>query len=75
MKRMRRNRVRTLGFAAAAVLLLSCDLSVAPGGVYSISKLLLPSPGMVIGDTMRDSLGNAAPLRVLAFSVTGDSIA
>jgi hypothetical protein len=29
---------------------------------------------MVVGDTMRDSTGNAAPLRLIAFNATGDSV-
>ena len=60
---------------AAAVFLLSCELSVAPGGFYSISRLLLPAPGVVLGDTMRDSTGKAAPLRILAYNATGDLVA
>ncbi|MEK7401825.1 MAG: hypothetical protein AABZ80_05625 [Gemmatimonadota bacterium] len=70
----RREGVGTLLLGAVLVVLLSCDLSVAPGGFYSISKLLLPSPGVVLGDTMRDSTGKAAPLRLLAFSASGSSV-
>ena len=67
--------VGVLALGAAAVWLLSCDWSVAPGGVYSISRLFLPSPGVVAGDTMRDSTGTAAPLRLIAYNANGDSIA
>jgi len=61
--------------AAALTLLVSCLDLGAPEGVLSITPLLLPSPGMVVGDTMRDSAGAAAPLRVYAFNANGDTIA
>jgi hypothetical protein len=55
--------------------LVSCrELPAPEGGILSISPLLLPSPGLVAGDTMRDSLGFAAPLRVIAYSVSGDTL-
>jgi hypothetical protein len=59
----------------AAVWLASCSELGSPSGVFAISPLLLPSPGMVMGDTMRDSTGAIAPLRVIAFSASGDTIA
>lgn len=69
-----RQGISALALGAAAVWLLSCDLSVAPGGFSSISKLLLPAPGVVVGDTMRDSTGAVAPLRVIAYSATGSVV-
>ncbi|MEP6494046.1 MAG: hypothetical protein ABJF01_15290 [bacterium] len=39
----------------------------APKGAASLSVLQLPSPNVVRGDTMRDSLGVAAPLSVVAY--------
>lgn len=58
--------------AAAAWWLVSCREIPAPAdGVQSISALTLPSPGLVAGDTMRDSLGFAAPLNLIAYSVGG----
>ncbi|HEY5218697.1 MAG TPA: hypothetical protein VIJ16_02755 [Gemmatimonadaceae bacterium] len=64
---------RTLAIAAAiAVVALSCRAIPAPtDGVLSVSEVDLPSPGVVVGDTLRDSVGNAAPLRVYAFGVGG----
>jgi hypothetical protein len=51
----------------------SCNSVDAPEeGILSISPLLLPSPGLVAGDTMRDSLGVAAPLRVIGYSTDGN---
>jgi hypothetical protein len=58
-----------------AVWLASCSELGSPAGVFAISPLLLPSPGMVVGDTMRDSNGVAAPLRVIGFTASGDTIA
>jgi hypothetical protein len=67
------SRIGGFVLCAAAVFMVSCDMSVATG-FYSISRLLLPSPGVVLGDTMRDSTGKAAPLRVVAFSATGSVV-
>lgn len=77
MSRQQKRRAAALlvgAIAAGAVWLASCtDLGPA-GGVYSISPLLLPSPGMVVGDTMRDSTGAVAPLRVVGFTANGDTV-
>jgi hypothetical protein len=70
---MRRVVLATIG--AAAWWLLSCREIPAPDeGVFSISPLILPSPGLVAGDTMRDSLGLVAPLRVIAFDIDGNEV-
>lgn len=71
--------VRALGRGlAAAVLALAggacLDIPAPEGGVQAISALLLPSPGLVAGDTLRDSLGVAAPLRVVAYGIGGDTL-
>lgn len=58
--------------AAAAWWLVSCrDIPTPPDGVQSISALVLGSPGVVAGDTLRDSLGFAAPLSLIAYDVGG----
>jgi hypothetical protein len=44
------------------------------GGVMSVSPLVLPSPGLVLGDSLRDSLGLAAPLRVTAYDIDGNPV-
>src|SRR5262249_47488548 len=54
---------------------LACVDMSAPAGPASISNLRLPSPSVVVGDTMRDSLGQVAPLTILAFSSANDTIA
>jgi hypothetical protein len=69
-----RNTMAAL-LAAAGWWLVSCrDVPAPEGGVFSISTLLLPSPGVVAGDTMRDSTGLVAPLRVVAYDVRGDTL-
>lgn len=46
----------------------------APKGAASISELLLPSPSVVAGDTMRDSTGAVASLRVIAYDANNTPI-
>jgi hypothetical protein len=53
-----------IAFAGA----FSCgDVPTLDDGIAYISPIILPSPAVAAGDTLRDSLGNAAPLRVMAF--------
>jgi hypothetical protein len=53
--------------------LVSCREIPAPeGGVAALSPIFLPSPGLVAGDTMRDSTGLVAPLRITAYGVDGE---
>jgi len=57
---------------AASWWLLSCrDIPSPEGGVFAISRVALPSPGIVAGDTMRDSAGLATPLSVVAYDENG----
>jgi hypothetical protein len=52
--------------------LMSCrDIPSPDDGVFAISQVILPSPGLVVNDTMRDSLGLVAPLQVIAFDADG----
>jgi len=60
-------RIYTSLFVVAALVAVACLDMSAPKGAASISSLLLPSPSVVVGDTMRDSVGKAAPLRVIAY--------
>jgi len=50
------------------------DLGGPKEGVISISSLHLPSPSVVVGDLMRDSLGNPAPLSITAFGPNGEEL-
>jgi len=54
-----------------AVVGLACVDMSAPKGPASISLLQLPSPSVVIGDSMRDSTGAPAPLSVIAYDANG----
>jgi len=57
---------------AVAALALACtDVSTSPTHVASLEFDSLPFPAVVTGDTLRDSLGLAAPLRALAFNASG----
>jgi hypothetical protein len=71
-------RVRTWVGAvagAAAWWLVSCrDIPAPEGGVLAVSPVRLPSPGLVAGDTMRDSTGLVAPLSIVAYGVGGDTV-
>lgn len=73
-----RGRGRTLLALVVVVAtwtLPSCREVPAPeGGVQALAPLLLPSPGLVAGDTMRDSTGVVAPLRLVAFGANGDTL-
>jgi hypothetical protein len=54
---------------AAAVAALSCgDVPTLENGIAYYTPVLLPLPAVAVGDTLRDSLGNVAPLRVIAFT-------
>lgn len=67
---------RVLRLAAVAAALAGCrDIPTPPGGVQALGRVILASPGLVVGDTLRDSLGNAAPLRIVAFDRNGDTLA
>jgi hypothetical protein len=58
----------TLVLGAAGIAAISCgEVPTLPDGVAYITPVLLPLPTVAAGDTLRDSLGRAAPLRVRAF--------
>lgn len=59
-------RLVTLGAAIAA---LSCgDVPTLENGIAYYTPVQLPLPTVAAGDTLRDSLGRVAPLRVRAFT-------
>ncbi len=64
----------SLAVSAVVVGLACVDMS-APKGPAAISNLNLPSPSVVVGDTMRDSLGRPAALTITAFDAAGAIIA
>jgi len=68
MVSMRRLAV-PLSVVAAAVI--GCADIGVPGGIGALDFTGIPFPSVVTGDTMRDTLGLAAPLRAIVYSATG----
>ena len=64
---MKRGLLCLAGTAALATLLSCGDVPTLANGIAYISAVELPSPVVIAGDTLRDSLGRVAPLRVRAF--------
>jgi len=63
-------RVALVALAMGGWYVVSCtEVPVPEGGVASISNIRRPSPGLVVGDTMRDSTGVVAPLQVVAYGL------
>jgi hypothetical protein len=57
-----------LALGTAAIVAIACgEVPTLPDGVAYITTVLLPLPTVAAGDSLRDSLGHAAPLRVRAF--------
>ena len=70
------HRMARPGAFALALLATAClELSSPTDEIESISTVRLPYPAAVAGDTLRDSLGVARPLEVLAFTGRGDTVA
>ncbi len=58
--------------AVSAASLLSCtDIPTADNAVLSIEFDSLPSPSVVLGDTIRDSTGKAVPITATVFNFKG----
>jgi hypothetical protein len=72
---MRMLSPRGLAAAALAVAALSCgDVPTLPDGIAYISSVILPSPAVALGDTLRDSTGKATPLELFGIGQNGDTI-
>lgn len=71
---MRRRHAMAAATLLVAVVTACRDVPAPESGVLSLSPLLLPAPAVVVGDTIRDSTGAAAPLRVIAYGVGGDPL-
>src|SRR5689334_7701901 len=71
-------RSRSLGVVAAvaaAWLAVAClDISSPVTGIASITTVLLPTPSVVVHDSLRDTLGVPKPLTVYAFAPNGDTV-
>ncbi|HEY7394182.1 MAG TPA: hypothetical protein VH559_05040 [Gemmatimonadaceae bacterium] len=68
------HRIVTALAVVAGIIGIACVDMSAPAGAASITPLLLPSPSVVVGDTMRDSNGVVAPITVTAFDGAGNPI-
>lgn len=61
--------------AVVGVWAVSCrDIPAPADGVHAVGPLQLPSPGLVAGDTMRDSTGAVAALDVVVYGVDGEPL-
>ena len=64
-----------LAGAALCVVALACgEVPTLADGIAYISPVILPSPAVALGDTLRNSVGEVAPLRVFAIDNSGDTI-
>ena len=72
---MRRRGWLAAVLLTAAVSAHACrDIPAPEGGVLSVSRIQLPLPGVVAGDTMRDSTGAVAPVRIIAYGLNGQPL-
>jgi hypothetical protein len=66
---------RALVCAGLVVAGFACgDVPTLPDGIAYISTVILPSPAVAIGDTLRDSTGKATPIHVFGIGQNGDTI-
>jgi len=64
-----------LAGAALGVVALACgDVPTLEGGIAFISPVILPSPAVALGDTLRNEAGVVAPLRIFAIDNAGDTL-
>jgi hypothetical protein len=69
------SRVAPLALVVAAILGACTDTATSPTQIVAIEFDTLPYPSVLAGDTLRDSLGRAAPLHAIAFNGNGTVIA
>jgi hypothetical protein len=74
---VRRSGLSPAVVAGAALLaaVLSCgDVPTLPEGVAYITAVILPSPAVALNDTLRDSVGVVAPVRLYGIDNSGDTV-
>ena len=72
---MRWRSLATVAAVGAAWLAVAClDISSPVTGISSITSVLLPTPSVVVGDSLRDTSGAVKPLTVYAFGPNGDTV-
>jgi len=69
-----RTRLGVLFSLAAAAVIGCADLGTDPQLAVAIEFDSIPYPAVIAGDTLRDSLGIAAPLRAVAYNGRGNVI-
>lgn len=62
------------GVALLAVGLACGEVPTFQEGVAYITPVILPAPAVALGDTLRDSLGVATPLRLFGIDSDGDTV-
>jgi len=67
-----KGRTFVLGMVALGWAAACREIPAPANGVLALSPVLLPSPAVVVADTMRDSTGRVARLGVVAFGLGGD---
>ncbi|MDB4905627.1 MAG: hypothetical protein JWO05_411 [Gemmatimonadetes bacterium] len=66
---------RLLATVALAATAIACGQIADPaGGILSVSSLIPAWPSVVIGDVLRDSVGQPAPLSIVAYDVQGNAV-
>ena len=63
-----------VALAAVAIFLACVEIPTGADDLLSFSIDPLASPSVVVGDTLRDSAGTAAPLSVRAFNYSGEEV-
>lgn len=72
---MSRRSLGAISATAAAWLAVAClDISSPVTGIAAITTVLLPTPSVVVNDSLRDTLGAPARLVVYAFAPNGDTV-
>lgn len=72
---MTRVKHRVLGATAVIFAAMACGQIADPaGGILSVSQLIPAWPSVVIGDVLRDSVGQPAPLTIVAYDVAGKPV-
>lgn len=75
MSRERARRRAPLAILAAALLGACTEIPTGAEDVFSIALRPLPSPAVVVGDTLRGEDGQPVALTAVAFNANGDAIA
>ncbi len=72
----RRASAIPLSILVGSAILAACtDLPSGATDLLSFEFRPLPSPSVVVGDTLRDSTGVVTPLKLIAFNYSGDTVA